>query len=147
MTINGINFIPPTVVAVVFPQTDTTYTCVATGAGGQTDTATVTVKVTQPTGGGNPPVPTIVVTGGLNQQTIYRDNILDASGSFSPQGNNPLTFFWSSPDAAILNPNSPKPQIQLPVNEGDYRVFLTVTDSKGNSSTATIIIQYRGTNK
>jgi len=70
-------------------------------------------------------VPTIVVTGGLNQQTIYRDNILDASGSFSPQGNNPLTFFWSSPDAAILNPNSPKPQIQLPVNEGDYRVFLT----------------------
>jgi hypothetical protein len=107
--------------------------------------ATVTVKVTQPAGGGGPPpAPTIVVAGGLVLETIYRDNILDASGSFSPQGNNPLTFFWSSPDAAIINANTAKPQIQLPNTEGDYRIFLTVTDSKGNSSTATIVIRYRG---
>jgi len=144
MTINGINFIPPTGVAIVFPQTDTTYTCVATGSGGQTDTATVTVKVTQPSGGGTPPAPTIVIAGGTNQQTINRDNYLDASGSFSPQGYNPLTFFWSSPNAAVLFPNTAKPQIQLPVAEGDYVVYLTVTDSKGNSATQTIVFQYRG---
>jgi len=146
MTVNGISFPPPTGVAVVFPTTTTTYTCNATGPNGQTATATVTVNVTQPTPPGPPPGPTIVVAGGFNQETIYRDNILDASGSFSPQGNNPLTFFWTSPNAAVLNPNSPRPQIQLPVDLGDYVVYLTVTDSKGNSSTQTIVIRYRGVN-
>jgi hypothetical protein len=118
---------------------------VATGAGGQTATSTVTVTVTPPTGPTTPQGPTIVIAGGTTIQTINRDNILNASGSFSPQGNNPLTFFWTSPNAAVLNANSAMPQIQLPVAEGDYVVYLTVTDSKGNSSTQTIVLQYRGT--
>lgn len=146
MTINGINFIPPTGVAVVFPQSTTTYMCNITGPGGQSDSASVTVQVSQPVTPTPPAGPTIVIAGGTTQQTINRDNYPDASGSFSPQGNNPLTFFWTSPNAAVLNPTSPKPQIQLPTADGDYVVYLTVTDSKGNSSTATIVYQYRGVN-
>jgi hypothetical protein len=145
LNINGLPFPGSSASAIVFPTTTTTYTCVATGAGGQTATSTVTVTVTPPTGPTTPQGPTIVIAGGTTIQTINRDNILNASGSFSPQGNNPLTFFWTSPNAAVLNANSAMPQIQLPVAEGDYVVYLTVTDSKGNSSTQTIVLQYRGT--
>jgi hypothetical protein len=127
----------------VFPTVDTTYTCVATGAGGATDTKTVQVKVTQtPPPGGNGPV--IVIAGGVFQETIYRDIVIDASASFSPQGNTPLTFFWTSRlnAAAILNPTSPTPRVQLGLLGGDYYFDVVVTDSKGNSSTVLVTIRF-----
>ncbi len=144
MTINGITFLPGKATAVVFPTTDTTYSCVATGPNGQTVTKTVDVKVTQPT---TPPVeqPTVVIAGGTFQQTIYRDIVIDASQSFSPIGNNPLTFSWTSRNnqAAILTPNSAMPRVQLGIIGGDYLFDVTVTDSKGNKTTVTVTIRFQ----
>jgi hypothetical protein len=142
--INGILFLPPKPTAVVFPTVDSTYTCTATGSDGRTVTKTVEVKVTQPTNPA-PNNPTVVISGGNFQQTIYRDIVIDASQSFSPVGNNPLTFLWSSRNnqAAILNPTSPTPRVQLGIIGGDYLFDVTVTDSKGNQSTATVTIRFQ----
>src|SRR5206468_845058 len=95
--------------------------CIATGPGGSTITKTVDVKVTQPTTT-TPNNPTVVIAGGNFQETIYRDIIIDASQSFSPIGNNPLTFQWASRNnqAEILNPTSPTPRVQLGIIGGDY---------------------------
>ena len=144
ITMAGSVFGPGTATTTVRPAQDTTYTCIATGPTGQTDQQSLTVKVTQPpppTGGTGP---TIVVAGGTSITTIYRIITLDASGSFSPQGNNPLTFNWTvrAQAAAILPPNSPTPTIELGLIGGDYIFDLTVTDSKGNSSTATIVVHF-----
>jgi flagellar motor protein MotB len=146
--INNILFLPPRPTAVVFPTATTTYTCVATGPSGQTDTKTVTVTVTQPT---TPTTnnPTVVIAGGNFQETIYRDIIIDASQSFSPIGNNPLTFFWTSRQntAVILDPDSPRPRVQLPLNAGQDHLFdVVVTDSKGNRTLVTVTIRYKGVN-
>jgi hypothetical protein len=140
--INGIQFLPPNPVAVVFPLVNTTYTCVANGPNGQTDSKTVSVTIA---GGGTtpPPGPTIVITGGLAQETQYRDFIIDASGSFSSTNPGPLTYLWTSHDseAAILNPTSSTPRVQITNFLGTYLFDLTVTDSKGNSTTVTVSIK------
>lgn len=127
---------------VVNPTVDTTYTCTAVGAGGTTDTATVTVKVTPTTPPpGQPPI--VVIQGGPVIQTVVRDLGLNASQSSSPAGNTPLTYLWTSRNttAAISNPTSPTPIVHLGQLEGDYFFDLTVTDSKGNKSTATVDVQ------
>ncbi len=145
ITMNGILFLPGTATYKVFPQVDTTYTCIATGQNGQTDTQTVMVKVNQPVTppGGTPP--TIVIAGGNTLTVTERHFSIDASGSFSPSGNNPLTYSWSSSNtnpAAILNPTSAITNVQLNGPSGNYIFNLTVTDSKGNSATATITILF-----
>jgi OmpA family/PKD domain len=145
ITMNGILFLPGTATFKVFPTVDTTYSCIATGAKGQTDTKTVEVKVTQPgpPTGGTPP--TIVFAGGNSVTVTDRHIRLDASGTFSPAGNTPLTFFWTVQNtnpAAILNPTSPTPDVQLAGPSGDYIFILTVTDSKGNSSTGTLTVHF-----
>ena len=102
------------------------------------------MKVTQPT---TPPVtqPTVIIAGGTFQQTIYRDIIIDASQSFSPIGNNPLTFNWTSRNnqAAILTPNSATPRVQLGIIGGDYLFDVEVTDSKGNKTLVTVTIRFQ----
>jgi hypothetical protein len=145
ITMAGILFLPGTATYKVYPQVDTTYTCIATGQNGQTDTQTVTVKVTQPTGppGGTPP--TIVIAGGNMLTTTERKFTLDASASFSPSGNTPLTYSWTASGinpAAILNATSAVTNIQLSGPNGTYIFMVTVTDSKGNSSTATITVLF-----
>jgi hypothetical protein len=142
--INGILFLPPKPTAVVFPERDSTYTCVATGAGGRTVSKTLDFKVVVPATP-VPITPVVVIAGGNFQQTIYRDIILDASQSHSPQGNTPLTFFWVSRNnaAAILNPDSPTPRVQLGLVGGDYLFDVTVTDSKGNKATVTVTIRFQ----
>jgi hypothetical protein len=126
----------------VNPQATTTYTCIATGAGGATDQRTLTEAVTgTTTGGGNQP-PTIIIAGGPTINTGTRFLTLDASKSVSPSGNNPLTFVWTSLNdrALILNANSPMPSVQLGTVSGAYIFQLTVTDSKGNSATAFVTV-------
>jgi hypothetical protein len=132
----------------VYPATDTTYTCIATGQSGQTDTQTVTVKVNPGGGGGgNGNNPVVVVAGGFSLTTIYRFIYPDASASYSPVGNNPLTFNWTVRNnaAVILNANSPTPVIEFGFIGGTYQFDLTVTDSKGNSTTQLITILFANT--
>jgi hypothetical protein len=137
-------FLPPNPSFVVFPTVDTTYTCIATSASGQTDSATVTVKVTQPPGNPNPPPqPVINVAGGLSQSTIYREITLDASASTSPLGNLPLTFSWvqtSGVPSAISGSNGPVANIEMGNESGEYDFQVTVTDSKGNVAKATVAV-------
>jgi hypothetical protein len=127
----------------VFPQQDTTYTCTATGASGSTDVQTLTVKVTQKTvtPPGNPPI--VVIKGGPVIEANQRQVTLDASGSSSPSGNLPLTFQWTVRNSAavILNPTSATPIVQMNQLVGDYYFDVTVTDSKGLSSTGTVIVR------
>jgi hypothetical protein len=146
ITMAGILFLPGTATYKVYPTVDTTYRCIATGTNGKTVSQTVDVKVTQPSGGGGGGTPPTIVIAGGNMLTITaRDFQLDASASFSPSGNNPLTYSWSAANqnpAAILNPTSAVTNVQLNGPNGTYIFNLTVTDSKGNSSTATITVLF-----
>jgi hypothetical protein len=150
VTMAGILFQPANAASgyKVYPATDTTYTCIATGQSGQTDTQTLTVKVgppPPPPSTSNNPVP--VVAGGFNLTTIYRFIYPDASASYSPVGNNPLTFNWTVRNnaAVILNANSATPVIEFGFIGGTYQFDLTVTDSKGNSTTQLITILFANT--
>ncbi len=130
---------------VVNPTVDTTYTCTATG-NGTADSRTLLVKVTQPPPPPPPPTgppPVVVITGGPVIETILRTLILDASQSTSPQGNTPLTYLWTVRDsrAAISNPTSPTPQVILGNLYGSYIFDVTVTDSKGLKSTASVEVR------
>ncbi len=78
----------------VHPTATTTYTCTASGATPPNATATVTVTVTGSTSAGGGP--TIIFATGNLFVTTTRYFTLDASQSFSPAGNNPLTFAWTA---------------------------------------------------
>jgi hypothetical protein len=123
----------------VSPTTTTTYTLTATNAAGSvTRTATVTVAA----GSG----PTIVFPSDFIY-TTSRDLRLDASGSFSPVGNTPLSFYWTARGtdrAVIYQRTSPTPNVFLRLAPGNYIFDLTVTDSKGNSSTKTLTVRLIG---
>ena len=69
---------------------------------------------------------------------------IDASGSSSPAGNNPLTFSLVAlyGSAEIVNGASSKPNVVLGATPGPYYFNLTVTDSKGMSTTQEITITY-----
>jgi len=122
----------------VSPVVTTAYTLTATNAAGST-TATATVTV----GNGSP---VIVFASGNILYTSTRDVQLDASGSSSPAGNNPLQFYWTVRDdkAVIYQRTSPTPHVYLPGTPGNYIFDLTVTDSKGNSTTRTLTVRLIG---
>ncbi len=123
----------------VSPTVTTVYTLTATNAAGSiTKTATVTV-----TGGGGP---VIVFASGDTLYTTTRDVRLDASGSSSPSGNTPLQFYWTVREdkAVIYQRTSPTPQVYLPGTPGNYIFDLTVTDSKGISTTKTLTVRLIG---
>ena len=145
VTIAGAGALSAIGTTVVNPTVDTTYTCTATG-NGTTDTKSVLVKVTQPAGPPPPPTgppPTVVIAGGPTIETVVRTLRVDASQSSSPQGNTPLKFFWVSREgrAAIADATSPSPIVYLGNLEGSYFFDLTVTDSKGLTSTGTIEVK------
>ena len=144
VAINGAVTQGTTATSTVSPTQTTTYTCVATGPNNQTVSRQVTVTVT---GAAGPPV--VVIGGGTNQYVNRRHIVLDASGSSSPSGNNPLTYRWTSNNfgaIGLTNANTPTPDIVLPPILGTYGFTLTVTDSKGNSTTSTITLTLTATN-
>jgi len=144
MTLAGFAVGPPTATLVVHPTATTTYTCMATGPNGATASQSITVTVNNPTTPPPAAPPVIVIAGGTTINTISRFLTLDASGSYSPEGYTPLTFLWTSVNnsAAIINPTSPMPNIQLEEIGGIYLLNLTVTDSKGNSATQVVTINF-----
>ena len=134
ININGTTFNAGSGTLTVSPPQTTTYTCIATGQNGQTDTKQVTVTVT------TPPGPVIVVAGGTFQTIDRRHFFLDASSSTSPSGNYPLTYLWVAYNnqATILGQNTATPEIVLEPLKRDFVFLLTVTDSKGNATTTSI---------
>jgi hypothetical protein len=68
---------------------------------------------------------------------------IDASQTYSPSGDVPLTFQWTvrNGQAAIQSPNSPSTVVQLNQLIGDYYFDLTVTDAKGRRTTSTLIVK------
>jgi hypothetical protein len=143
ITMAGLTFLTPNITYTVYPQTTTSYMCIATGENGVTASKSVTVTVgstAPPTGA--PPV--IVISGGSTQTTTVRSIQLDASGSSSPAGNNPLTYSWVAlyGSAEIVNGASSKTTIVLGPTPGPYYFNLTVTDSKGMSTTQEITVTY-----
>jgi len=136
----------------VFPQVTTTYTCVATNTVGKQVSKSLTVPVTTGGGGGGGG-PVIVINaagctapaipGGVTVcETLVRLLDIDLSASTSP--NQPLSFLTTSRNtsAVVLNPTSPKLTVQLSELFGDYFFDVTVIDSKGNKSTATVDVHY-----
>jgi hypothetical protein len=103
---------------------------------------TVTVGSTPPTTS-QPPV--IVIAGGSTQTTTVRNVLIDASGSSSPSGNTPLVFSLATlyGSAQIINGNTSRPTVTLGPTPGPYYFNLTVSDSKGLSTTQEITIIYQ----
>jgi hypothetical protein len=139
----GLTFLTPNITYSVYPQTTTSYTCIATGENGVTASKSITVTV----GSTAPPSalpPVIVIAGGSTQTTTVRNVLINASGSSSPSGNNPLTYqlvaLYGS--AEIVNGNTSQPTVVLGATPGPYYFNLTVTDSKGMSTTQEITITY-----
>jgi hypothetical protein len=143
ITMAGLTFLTPNITYTVYPQTTTSYMCIATGENGVTASKSVTVTV----GSAAPPTalpPVIVIAGGSTQTSTVRNVLINASGSSSPSGNNPLTYSLSTlyGSAAIVNGNTSMPTVVLGATPGPYYFNLTVTDSKGMSTTQEITITY-----
>jgi regulator of replication initiation timing len=150
VTISGIGAVAANGSVDVNPAADTTYTLTARGPR-NTETRALFVKVNDPT---PPPPPnqppTIIVNVPDSFDTLDREHILDASGSFDPNGDS-LTFQWrqlganNQNNASIITASSPTTRVQLQGIFGEYVFELTVTDSKGASSTKTIRIRFVST--
>lgn len=128
---------------VVRPRVQTDYECVANGPNG-TARQSLTVRIAppiDPPGPGQPPV--IIIRPGTFQETWDRENILDASQTTSP-GGGPLTFRWTSRNnaAAIFDADKAVTRVRLGVGFQDYIFDLTVTDARGQSSTATVTLRF-----
>ncbi len=141
VNIAGAMFLGANDTLAVFPTTTTNYTCIATNQLGQTATSTVTVVVPPP-GASAGAAPNVVLATSFITTTT-RTVTLDASGSTSPAGNNPLTYFWSTAAgnvSNISNPTAAVTTVTVGQNYGEYDVAVMVTDSKGQSSTGVVRI-------
>lgn len=148
VVISGVGNVDASGNLTVNPTTTTTYVCVAINSAGGQVAKNLTVPVNPTSGGGTPP--TVVVHGpGCTTsgtitvcQTLSRQITLDLSASSSPQGNTPLTYLTTSGSlsAAVLSATTAHPIVQLSQTFGDYFFTVTVTDSKGNTATATLDI-------
>ncbi|HSB15253.1 MAG TPA: OmpA family protein [Bryobacteraceae bacterium] len=137
--ITGVGSVPVNGSVQVKPTSDVSYTLIAYGRRTQA-TALVIVRVA--TGGVNHPP---VADAGPNAVTIDPQLRLDGSRSYDPDGD-PITFSWRNlgpRQAEISNGTTPIPVVKFMNGWGDYAFELTVTDSRGASSTATVHIQYR----
>jgi len=147
--ISGVGPVATSGSAIVYPKDTTTYTLTALGNRSQ-DTAQVTITVTSPPPPPPPPQPPKgnppVADAGKGFETLVRQVRLDGTGSKDPDGG-PLTYSWRvlQGRAAILDPSSPTPTVQLAGMFGDYVFELTVTNKAGLSSTATVTVKFVAT--
>ncbi len=154
VTMAGILFLPGTSEYYEHPTQNTTYTCIATGPGGQTATQSVTVTVLMPVVPPSTTPPTIVILGGPNFDRAGAAVRVPPPGfdhhqsgrvrnTYSPVGNNPLTFAWTTSSSAvsISGATTSKPTITLSA-PGIYTATLTVTDSKGNTTSQIVILDW-----
>lgn len=131
---------PPKInnVVVLVPGVAGLYSAAASG--------TLTFSTPSVTPPGTNAAPTIVFTPGATQATAQKQLVLDASKSTDPNGLQ-LTFNWtevSGPAAAINLGSTATPLITFAGGKGDYVFQVTVTNSRGVSSTATTTITYNG---
>jgi hypothetical protein len=115
----------------------------ATGYFGLVLSGSITVPDTAP-----PPAPenvAPVADAGNDLTTAFAEFFLDGSKSSDPEGDK-LTYSWRSVGrtATIIGTNAAKTRIQLTAGYGLYSFELTVTDSKGLSSKATVKVMYMG---
>jgi hypothetical protein len=144
INMDGLTFLAPNATYTVYPQTTTSYTCVATGENGATASKSLTVTVGSSAAPTSQP-PVVVVAGGTTQTTTVRSLQLNASGSSSPSGNTPLVYQWYAlyGSAEIVNPQTATPTIVLGPTPGPYYFNVTVTDSKGMSTTQEVTVIYQ----
>ncbi|MGE5571000.1 MAG: PKD domain-containing protein [Rhodospirillales bacterium] len=118
----------------VQPAATTTYTLTVRGGNGQTATATVTITV-------NPAQRPPVANAGPNRIVEVMQVPLNAGASTDPNGL-PLTFSWvaDNPGVTLINPNTATPIALLPNQDGPYTFTVTVTNSQGLSSSASVTI-------
>jgi hypothetical protein len=119
---------------------------VAYSASAAVNEFTVTLPPSPPGGGTGSKNPTVVITP-PNQTVLVSTVYLNASASTDPQGL-ALTYQWtlvSGGSAALINANQATATAILGSGAAHtYTFMVTVTDSAGNSSTATTTIAYAG---
>ncbi|MBI4877134.1 MAG: OmpA family protein [Acidobacteria bacterium] len=123
----------------VRPLTATTYNVTVKGRNGQASCQIAVTIGTAPVVTVQPP--TVSIAGGPTMETIYRQIRLFTTAS-DPAGDT-LTYSWRSLNtmAAVLDPASPNPTVQLGELYGDYPFEVTVTNSKGASAKAVITVR------
>jgi hypothetical protein len=134
VTFNGLGTTSPIVVR---PTATTTYTLIAYGANDLTSQCQATVTVNVPT------IIRPIADPGPNIDTIYRLLSISGAASSDPDGL-PLTYRWRALDrtAAVLDPNSVVTRVQLGEQFGPYIFELTVTNSRGISSSKTVTVNF-----
>jgi hypothetical protein len=124
------------------PVRTKTYTLTAIGRLGSVAQARVTVTLAT----GTPPFNQTPVARVLLGPTIVsptRDLFLDASPSFDADGD-ALTYAWRSIDgkATVASPTAARTAVHLSEPfTGDFAFEVTVTDSKGASSVANVVVR------
>jgi hypothetical protein len=144
VAITGVGALSSRGTVVVNPTTDTLYTCVATGANNLQDTRSIQVRVGNSTGQG----PQVVIVGAPLIITTNTDLILDAAGSRSPYGWEPLSFRWKSVGplfADIDNEKTARALVHLVHGPGDYNFEVYVMDRHGNVTVGTVLVRLLGT--
>jgi len=138
VTLNGLGITNPVTVR---PTATTTYTLIAWNAKNEQARCDVTVRVKTIAPEDKP-----IANAGPNVDTLDRLLTLDGSKSVDPSGG-PLKYLWTIEDktAVILEPTSITPRVQLGEQFGPYIFLLTVTNSKGISSSSTVTVNFAST--
>jgi hypothetical protein len=126
------------------PGQTTTFTLTAVGPG-PNNTATATTTITVDPAPGTTPTGPVAGVAYDNFYTAFRVVQLDGRPSVDPEGG-ALTYQWTSSDGKgeVLSPASALTQVRLKDGfYGDFYFQLTVTDSKGRSSSKRVRVIFR----
>jgi len=129
----------------VYPQQDTTYTCLAINSIGQEATKMLPVTVgpgSTPPPNGNGPM--FNLSGGF-VYSLLTTYTIDLTGTTSPIGAYPITYKTTALGVdTVSNPTSATPTVNMLPIQGPNQVTITATDSKGNTSTFVLTIYFIG---